>query len=115
MSEHSENVVRPTDELVPSDDHLRQYWRNNGGEFHGPNVETGSMPETKLLPLLRRLLDMGTPAPEATSNSVTHYAASEKAERQQDVMCGYVSPDDKITRDPEACTCQECLDWMKAP
>lgn len=35
---------------------LRKYWRDVGGEFFGPNVEHGSMPESKLLPLLRRLV-----------------------------------------------------------
>lgn len=38
-----------------ADDIQRDFWRTNGGEFHGPNVETGSMPEAKLLPLLRDL------------------------------------------------------------
>lgn len=34
---------------------LRAYWAELGGDFYGPNVEHGSMPEAKLLPLLRRL------------------------------------------------------------
>lgn len=38
-----------------ADDIQRDFWRTKGGEFHGPNVETGSMPEAKLLPLLRDL------------------------------------------------------------
>lgn len=37
------------------DDLQREFWRSKGGEFHGPNVETGTMPEAKLLPLLRTL------------------------------------------------------------
>lgn len=37
-------------------DYLRDFWRERGGEFHGPNVETGTMPESKLLPLLSELL-----------------------------------------------------------
>lgn len=37
------------------DDMLRDCWRAAGGEFHGPNVETGTMPESKLLPYLQRL------------------------------------------------------------
>lgn len=37
------------------DDLQRDYWRSKGGDFHGPNVETGTMPEAKLLPLLRTL------------------------------------------------------------
>jgi len=36
---------------------LRRYWRSLGGEFFGPNVEHGSMPESKLLPHLRVLAD----------------------------------------------------------
>ncbi len=35
---------------------LRAFWRNQGGEFHGSNVETGTMPEDRLLPMLRSLL-----------------------------------------------------------
>lgn len=34
---------------------LRAYWAELGGSFYGPNVEHGTMPESKLLPLLRRL------------------------------------------------------------
>lgn len=40
----------------PSDDELRALWVKAGGEFYGPNVETGAMPESKLLPFLRELL-----------------------------------------------------------
>lgn len=40
----------------PSDDALRALWRDAGGKFHGPNVETGTMPEDHLLPFLRGLL-----------------------------------------------------------
>lgn len=39
-----------------SDDRLRAFWIKNGGKFHGPNVETGTMTEAKLLPFLRLLL-----------------------------------------------------------
>lgn len=39
-----------------TDDMLRAWWKSNGGSFHGPHVETGTMPEEKLLPLLRDLL-----------------------------------------------------------
>lgn len=39
-----------------SDDDLRQLWRDAGGSFHGPRVETGTMPEEKLLPFLRGLV-----------------------------------------------------------
>lgn len=39
-----------------TDNCLREYWRRLGGDFHGPNVETGTMPEAKLLPMLKYLL-----------------------------------------------------------
>lgn len=43
-------------EKALSDDDLRRLWRAVGGRFHGPRVETGTMPEAKLLPFLRSLL-----------------------------------------------------------
>lgn len=45
-----------------SDEELREIWRHAGGRFHGPNVETGTMPEEKLLPFLRKLLTAGRPS-----------------------------------------------------
>lgn len=39
-----------------SDDDLRAKWRAAGGSFHGPHIETGTMPESKLLPFMRALL-----------------------------------------------------------
>jgi len=39
-----------------SDDEIRLHWRQAGGEFHGPHVETGTMPEALLLPFLRGLM-----------------------------------------------------------
>ncbi|WP_441280622.1 hypothetical protein [Tardiphaga sp. 862_B3_N1_1] len=43
-----------------SDEALRKAWRAAGGDFHGPNIETGTMPEADLLTFLRRLAH-GTP------------------------------------------------------
>lgn len=40
-----------------SDDELREFWRDCGGKFYGPNVEHGTMPEAILLPLLREILE----------------------------------------------------------
>lgn len=40
---------------MPSNVELRGLWYGAGGSFHGPNVETGTMPEEKLLPFLREL------------------------------------------------------------
>lgn len=34
---------------------LRAWWRSLGGSFHGPNIETATMPEFKLIPILQRL------------------------------------------------------------
>ncbi len=42
--------------LVPTNDELRRMWREAGGKFHGPHVETGTMPEEKLLDFLRHLM-----------------------------------------------------------
>lgn len=44
---------------TPSDDELREAWRNAGGSFHGPHVETGTMPETELFVFLRGMLKAG--------------------------------------------------------
>lgn len=62
--EVSEREAHPDENKSPTkcahygidDDSLRAFWRKNGGEFHGPIVEHGSIPEAKLLPLLRSLL-----------------------------------------------------------
>lgn len=52
------DLADKTAEPKALNDHtLRAFWKNNGGEFYGPNVETGSMPEAKLLPLLRTLIE----------------------------------------------------------
>jgi len=52
-----------------------------------------------------------------TSNlePVTHYAPSDKALRQQNPMCGYVGTGESISRDPTACTCADCKDWLRPP
>jgi len=39
-----------------TDEELKALWREHGGKFHGPNVETGTMPEVLLLPFLRDLV-----------------------------------------------------------
>jgi hypothetical protein len=41
-----------------SDADLRRMWRAAGGEFHGPHVETGTMPEANLFRFLRELADV---------------------------------------------------------
>lgn len=45
------------------DEAMRRLWRTAGGEFHDPRVETGTMPESKLLPFLRTLLAQQTSVP----------------------------------------------------
>ncbi len=35
---------------------LTAIWRAAGGRFHGPNIETGTMPEAALLPFLQALV-----------------------------------------------------------
>ena len=46
-----------------SDADLRRMWRAAGGNFHGPHIETGTMPESALFPFLRNLLDARPPQP----------------------------------------------------
>lgn len=46
---------------MKTDDELRAMWREHGGDFHGPNVETGTMPEAQLLPFLRELMACDDP------------------------------------------------------
>lgn len=64
-------AVTPVGE--PSNVELRGMWYGAGGSFHGPNVETGMMPEANLLPFLRSLLASRTeaqPAPAAVAGPV---------------------------------------------
>lgn len=35
---------------------MRELWRSAGGRFHGPHIETGTMPENTLLPFLAMLV-----------------------------------------------------------
>lgn len=44
-------------QVVVDDAALRKMWRDAGGEFHGPTIETGTMPENKLLVFLRGLFN----------------------------------------------------------
>lgn len=41
-----------------TDAQLKNMWVQAGGKFHGPNVETGTMPEEQLLPFLRKLSEL---------------------------------------------------------
>jgi hypothetical protein len=42
----------------PTDEELREIWRAAGGDFHGPNIEHGSMKEEDLLVFLRQLVEV---------------------------------------------------------
>lgn len=56
----------------PDDFELRGMWYGAGGTFHGPNIETGTMPEARLLPFLRSLLRQGAqPAANAEPVATT--------------------------------------------
>lgn len=53
-------VKLPSDNALlglPSDETLRWFWRECGGDFDGKIIGAGHMPESKLLPLLRGLLN----------------------------------------------------------
>ncbi len=57
-----------------TDDELRKMWRAWGGNFHGPNVETGTMPEAKLLPFLRSIAS--TPPAKAQGEPLMGHEAA---------------------------------------
>lgn len=42
-----------------------------------------------------------------------HYATSERRQKLGIPICGYAAPDDEVCRDPNLCTCPECLDWIR--
>jgi hypothetical protein len=50
----SANYV-PQERPSLSDDQIREMWRAAGGELHGPLVETATMPEDKMLGLIREV------------------------------------------------------------
>ena len=55
---HAQYVAETGDNIaLPKYLALRAFWRALGGTFHGPNVETGKIPEAKLMPLLKELYD----------------------------------------------------------
>lgn len=57
LSGSSDSRPEPPAEAAEAetDDDLRRLWREAGGRFFGPRVETGAMPEERLLPFLRSL------------------------------------------------------------
>lgn len=65
----------------PSNVELRGMWYGAGGTFHGPNVETGTMPEHKLLPFLRSLASHGqAPAGAVDPQLLKFYGVTTDAE-----------------------------------
>lgn len=54
--------VRAAAAHPPSTGVLRALWIAHGGTFHGPNVETGTMPEAKLMTFLQSLAAPTAPA-----------------------------------------------------
>lgn len=48
--EYNLNAIKPMS--FARYEYLRDKWRDLGGKFYGPNIEHGSMPESRLLPFL---------------------------------------------------------------
>lgn len=53
-----------------TDEQLRTLWRSKGGSFHGPYIETGTMPEHQLLPFLRELMTLPQRAVLVTPDTI---------------------------------------------
>lgn len=77
-----------------SDDQLRARWIEAGGEFHGPNIETGTMPEARLLPFLRSLLAPAAQHPGYYLDPACVQALAEEARKfgQERVTFGVMEP-----------------------
>jgi len=90
---------------------LRTLWINAGGDFHGPNVETGTMPEDKLLPFLQSLIaerDTATAALQAmcrhcNGHGVIQHRGKEN-EHTDPVPCMYCQAGDYISAQDERIT-----------
>lgn len=97
----------PSAVAEPSDFDLRKLWREAGGTFYGPHVETGAMEESKLLPFLRSLATQ--PAPSHPDDAaVDAMAAAMKAKLAKQRAKGYGGWDT-----PE-CTQQRLSDMLRA-
>lgn len=79
---------------------LRALWINRGGSFHGPSVETGTMPEAKLLPFLRELVRAQQPAGElsepvaweSTTPAYTKYVTQSRYEKFSPAVRSWYKP-----------------------
>ena len=93
-----------TPDGVPSNVELRGLWYGAGGSFHGPSVETGTMPETKLLPFLRSL--MAAPAQAQEDAAALEAPAAPEWERVRRglsmMMMGFASTPGKPLQAAEA-------------
>ena len=49
--------LNPHKKFSTDEEDLIKMWSNAGGSFHGPNIETGTMPKDLLIPFLRQLRD----------------------------------------------------------
>lgn len=67
-----------------TDHELRDFWRKAGGNFHGPYIETGTMPESQLLPFLRSLV-----AAERERYAQAACEAGEDVKRHDDLQIGH--------------------------
>ncbi len=65
--------------ISPTDGELQDLWRSAGGEFHGPNVETGTMSEANLLPFLRTFASASNHAEEVRIAYHSRNQAQERA------------------------------------
>lgn len=71
---------------APCDGTLRDAWREAGGEFFGPNVETGGMPEAKLLPFLRSLIRTTVETSDALSKCYDAFMIGSDARTPQTLL-----------------------------
>ncbi len=62
-----------------TDDELRAMWREAGGRFHGPNIETGTMPESILLPFLRRMREFAQAGGHTMTDTLQQVIAEMRA------------------------------------
>jgi hypothetical protein len=46
-----------------TDYEIREMWKSWGGSFHGPHVETATMPETNFFAMMRAILNKDLPTP----------------------------------------------------
>lgn len=94
-----------------SDDELRAAWVMAGGAFHGPNVETGTMPEAQLLLFLRGLMEdaqaVRVPSDDALATARLVIA------KHRSTLSGLGRERDEYTDDPTARFMDDVTDELK--